>query len=804
MKFGMEDSSFEESAPRERRKPPRSKKKDTRGNPEGDSVLQKDTVKLKAPPNSDNDSSFEVTSPRKRKKNKNERDNLVYIEQKHMAKKSKSMYSDTDLSSLDVTDTPDTLSQISAIAPVSDASMMTTFSRMRNPKGRHDVTWERAVQKARGQPDGAERSFSRKKSSKVSMRSQIEVIREVAEGGESDKSTENVPPTGNTDESPEPKLERRKSIKVKIQRAASNAAGKLKTLKTKKHLNESRTGLGANKRRLDESQLEEKSDSKKTKLKELPFKERKKVRKMLKNNFDMIQRSKKIWEDLRKHDLPDKSRFEMCQELMQMVKGNMKEFAFAHDTARVLQCLIQYGSMDQREEVYQEVKDQICLMAKSRYAKFLVKKFLIYGSKNHKNNVIKSFHGNVRKLVRHKEAADVIELAYSDYANAVQRLSLLEEFYGPSFTLFKTPDVKSLDQLLEMQPDKKDMILSNMKEALLPLIDKTILSHSMVHRLFHEFFAHASEKQRSDMIEAIRESVVQIIHTRDGARATMYCLWYGTAKDRKIIIKSLKGNVVKVCMDEYGHLALLALFDVVDDTKIVQKVVLEEILKSLHDVAQNQYGRKVMLYLMYPRDPHHFHPDIVRVLQEGDRNPNSKKDKSVRHQELLEFVSPSFLQFIVDHTRELVMENASLVLIMAIISHAKGDPTAAMEAVARIAAEPFVAGSLENQHIVEHSAGHMTLKRLIQNDRDRIQQGYSVLFSQVLLKTLKEGSLKSWAACNRGCFTLLFLLEVDHPDITDSVISQLSGIRKSLKKMIFKGAQILLQKLDSLSGEYKL
>ena len=51
---------------------------------------------------------------------------------------------------------------------------------------------------------------------------------------------------------------------------------------------------------------------------------------------------------------------------------------------------------------------------------------------------------------------------------------------------------------------------------------------------------------------------------------------------------------------------------------------------------------------------------------------------------------------------------------------------------------------------------------------------------------------------------LCSLLEVDHPDITDTVITQLSGIRKSLKKMTFKGAQILLQKLDSLSGEYKL
>jgi len=31
---------------------------------------------------------------------------------------------------------------------------------------------------------------------------------------------------------------------------------------------------------------------------------------------------------------------------------------------------------------------------------------------------------------------------------------------------------------------------------------------------------------------------------------------------------------------------------------------------------------------------------------------------------------------------------------------------------------------------------------------------FSVLFSEVLLKKLPDGALKSWAACNRGCFTL--------------------------------------------------
>jgi len=36
----------------------------------------------------------------------------------------------------------------------------------------------------------------------------------------------------------------------------------------------------------------------------------------------------------------------------------------------------------------------------------------------------------------------------------------------------QTPDIKNLDHMLRAQPDKMTMILGNMKEALLPLIDK--------------------------------------------------------------------------------------------------------------------------------------------------------------------------------------------------------------------------------------------------------------------------------------------------------------------------------------------
>ena len=40
------------------------------------------------------------------------------------------------------------------------------------------------------------------------------------------------------------------------------------------------------------------------------------------------------------------------------------------------------------------------------------------------------FYGHARRLIRHTEAASLLEFAYNDYANAHQREALTREFYG--------------------------------------------------------------------------------------------------------------------------------------------------------------------------------------------------------------------------------------------------------------------------------------------------------------------------------------------------------------------------------------
>jgi len=42
-----------------------------------------------------------------------------------------------------------------------------------------------------------------------------------------------------------------------------------------------------------------------------------------------------------------------------------------------------------------------------------------------------------------------------------------------------------------------------------------------------------------------------------------------------VLLKTMKSFVVKIAKEEFGHFVLLAAFDVVDDTKFVQKVILD-------------------------------------------------------------------------------------------------------------------------------------------------------------------------------------------------------------------------------------
>ncbi|NXX43281.1 PUM3 protein, partial [Tricholaema leucomelas] len=475
-----------------------------------------------------------------------------------------------------------------------------------------------------------------------------------------------------------------------------------------------------------------------------------------KSNYDLIAKSKQIWESVRRKKCDKEKREKLMSELQKLLHGKIKSLAFAHDSTRVIQCFIQYGNDKQREETFQELKDSLVELSKSKYSRNIVKKFLMYGTKAQVAEIIKSFKGHVKKMLRHAEASAVVEYAYNDKAILEQRNMLTEELYGNTFQVYKTPVVPTLDKVIEAQPEKREAILDEMKQILAPMAQKeAVIKHSLVHKGFLDFFTYALPKQRSEMIEAIRESVIYLAHTHDGARVTMHCLWHGTPKDRKVIVKTMKTYIEKIATGEFSHLVLLAAFDCIDDTKLVKQLIISELNASLPNIINNKYGKKVLLYLLSHRDSAHFVPEIIALLQQGDGNAHSKKNTELRRRELLEAISPPLLQYLQEHTQEVVTDKAAFVLVADILRTAVGDIQPALDAVANLAAEELVPGGCDGQlHIAEHPAGHLVLKWLIEQDEKMRESGKEVCFGRTLVEHVGIENLKTWAEVNRGAIIL--------------------------------------------------
>merc|ERR1712147_352221 len=102
-------------------------------------------------------------------------------------------------------------------------------------------------------------------------------------------------------------------------------------------------------------------------------------------------------------------------------------------------------------------------------------------------------------------------------------------------------------------------------------------------------------------------------------------------------------------MGEFGHMVLMAIFDTVDDTKLVGKAVLGELAECVTKVMQDKYGLRVVKDLFAGRESAYTYPDAIEIMKKGDGNENSKKEMGVRRSELLESIAPAVLKWLASH-----------------------------------------------------------------------------------------------------------------------------------------------------------
>jgi pumilio family protein 6 len=232
----------------------------------------------------------------------------------------------------------------------------------------------------------------------------------------------------------------------------------------------------------------------------------------------------------------------------------------------------------------------------------------------------------------------------------------------------------SLKDLLDKEPMKKQYILKYMKEAIDSVLEKASFNVGrtpILHRVILDYLQIADGSVYKTIIEMLQDHLVHMLHTREGAKIAQLCILNGGPKDRKNIVKSFKGFVHAIAKEQYGHTVLLSCFECVDDTVMLNKIVMGELFKSQSDhsvdaLLRDQYGSRVILYLLCGRDKKYQPQFVLQELETMDatRAQTTKKDDDIRRQQLLESVVEGLAEEIPKNLKTIIRDkNGSTVLI---------------------------------------------------------------------------------------------------------------------------------------------
>ncbi|XP_045476576.1 protein penguin [Harmonia axyridis] len=525
-------------------------------------------------------------------------------------------------------------------------------------------------------------------------------------------------------------------------------------------------------------------------------------RKQAKTNFDVVIQAKKMGEILRKKQLKDGevARNKLVNDLHSLLKedGNYAKFVLAHDTARIVQWLLKYSSILIRQEIFKELVGSVPVMMQSKYGVFCVKRLLKYGTTETRAAIIKSLYGHAVKLASHAVSAACLEYAYSTWATSQQKLHLVQEFYGNMYKDFKEDKITSLKHVFESNPSLKTAALSVTKANLSRILNKDLLDSGLVQTVIYQFLLECTEEDRAEMISQLAPHIVVISNSKDGARAAMQCIWHGTNKDRKVIMKSLKEHLIELCKHEHGHCTIITILDAADDTVLLNKIIIGEILKNAKELSNNEWGRKVLLWLVVPDDSLYFHPQFVKELKNGRESSTSKKPDDIRRKEVLSHSSPTLLNLITTEPETWLSDSKLAYEMLAIVKAACGKEVEhTFESIVKVITNADWKIKENEQEIqgIEHAGLHMVLKKIAQHDKINTENDLPT-FGGALLKLLTDDVLERWIQLNRGCFLLVSVFENNSEEVQNELKNKLSSFKKKLGKMNIAGAKILLKKME--------
>ena len=480
--------------------------------------------------------------------------------------------------------------------------------------------------------------------------------------------------------------------------------------------------------------------------------------------------------------------------------------------------------------ITKELEGEYRALAEGRYSKFLLGKMLVYGDTEIRDLVVPAFYGSVRKLINHPEAAWVLDDIYRGAASATQKAVLLREWYGAEFAIFRdgssTEDVTAdLKQILEANPEKKVPIFKSLHELINQLVQKKKTGFTMLHDAMLQYFHNLTpgSSDFGDFMELLKgdeegDLLKNLAFTASGSEVVSLALVYGTAKDRKQILKVYRGTIQILAYDKNGRRVLLTAYEIIDDTQLTSKTIFPELTGKtvtkpppsedvISPMVEDPNARITLQYLYCPDGKGlSLPPEDQKLFAKirTIRETTSKKNPAVRRQELLVEISPSLLSYIKKSVKELIRSLFGCQFMTDVLLGSPDDASAALREIAEQAKKlvpPYEATlELRNPTAVDRMLKALVLGGRYNPKTQKIEKlnDQPMNFHDILYAEISDAELISWAT-GAHSFVIVAMLEAEGFGSQKRLLSYLREHKGQLQNAVDggnKGAKILLEKLE--------
>lgn len=115
--------------------------------------------------------------------------------------------------------------------------------------------------------------------------------------------------------------------------------------------------------------------------------------------------------------------------------NSYQKLVLAHDTARIVQCLLKTAPATIRREVSENLIPIISQIATSKYAHFCVSRMIKYGTPDIKQKVVQGMMGKIAKLINYGTSSSIIDTIYISWASSQQKANMRQELYGDLYKM---------------------------------------------------------------------------------------------------------------------------------------------------------------------------------------------------------------------------------------------------------------------------------------------------------------------------------------------------------------------------------